>query len=117
MAMTDPILVERLVIELKGIEQAFPDPELDRAIVKVNLHVHNPIGSPGTVRRLPPVELVDGDQHAYDPIESEGIPVTLLAEQAIDTTIAFNVPNDRSANDLTLVFAPGTEDENIIVLA
>lgn len=106
--MPETVTVERLVIMVNGHHReagALPG----RDIVAVDLTVKNPIGSPGSTRRTPFMELHDDVGRIYpaemDPQLMNPVPPT----ESVDGTCRFEVAEE--AMGLELVIAPGSDEE------
>jgi hypothetical protein len=100
-------LVDRLVLFIKEAVRA-PGPESDVERLSVTLNVKNPVGSPGSTRRPPNMEVWDAEGRVY-PVINDDWAEPVLPDTEIETEAVFDVAAD--ATEIELVFAPGEPDE------
>lgn len=107
--MTDPVIhTDRLVIFLHGYRReptGYPDVEQ----LIVDLGVKNPIGSPGAARRPPAMEVRDGQGRVFELQPDDNWLRLLEPGEEMEASPLFEISTD--ATGLTLVLAPGTDEE------
>ena len=109
----DAYVLERLVVTVVGQERRpGTEPSVDH--VSIDLTFKNPLGSPGSTRRPPNMELKDAEGRFY-PVLNADWAEPILPDTEMSTRAEFDVAD--SAVELALVFAPGESDEVTIDLS
>ena len=99
-------LYERLVIGLDGEVRREPDGDADR--LSLTLWIKNPMGSPGSTRRPPNMEVWDSAGRVFETANDDWAE-PVLPDTEITRKVEFDIAPD--AEELELVFGPGEPDE------
>lgn len=99
-------LYDRLVIGFEGTVWREPGPDADR--LSMVLTIKNPLGSPGSTRRPPSMEVWDGAGRVFESTNADWAE-PLLPDTEITRQVQFEIAPD--AEDLELVLGPGEPDE------
>jgi hypothetical protein len=112
-SMPEPTyVVDRLVVFLSGHRrERGPERDLDRVVV--DLRFKNPVGSPGSTRRPPNMEVWDNTGRVY-PVVNADWAEPVLPDTELQAPATFEVATD--AEELDLVLAPGEPDETHVPL-
>lgn len=112
--MAASITVEHLGIEVGEVEREITGPAGDQARIRVHFTISTPDDASDTPRRVPPVELRDGQGRNYPPIGAQGMDQAPAPRYRAEASATFVLA--KSAGDLSLIFAPGTAEEKIVPL-
>lgn len=107
------LILDRLVVILHGFERT-PTGIPGRETLTLDLELKNPIGSPGTVRRIPAMEVWDDLGHVYTPEVSDEYANPILADEAFRMRPRFDIPVEAMA--LQFVLKPGMDVEHVVEL-
>ena len=102
----DVYLYDRLVIGFEGAAVREPGADADK--LSLVLAIKNPLGSPGSTRRPPNMELWDSAGRVFEASNADWAE-PVLPDTEITRRVEFEIAPD--AEDLQLVLGPGEPDE------
>lgn len=107
------LILDRLVVILYGFERT-PTGIPGRETLTLDLQLKNPIGTIGTVRRTPAMEVWDDLGHVYTPSDNDEYTGPILPDEEFHERPRFDIPTE--AMGLQFVLEPGTDEEQIVEL-
>ena len=102
----DAYIFDRLVISMTGPAVREPGPDHDK--LSLVLAFKNPIGSPGSTRRPPAMEIWDSEGRVFETTNADWAE-PILPDTEINRSVRFEISPDSA--DLQLVLGPGEPDE------
>jgi hypothetical protein len=103
----DVYLVDRLVIGVRSQERvASGQAGVDR--LRVGVWIKNPVGSPGSTRRPPNMEVWDSAGRVYE-VVNDAWAEPILPDTEIEAPAEFEIARD--AEEVKLVLAPGDPEQ------
>lgn len=111
--MTETVTVDRLVLLLSDFRRE-PTGVRGMELLTLDLTVKNPVGSLGSVERPPMMEVRDDSGRVFPVVADDAWAAPLEPDVSLEAHPMFEVAEDSMG--LTLVLAPGTEDETHVAL-
>jgi hypothetical protein len=109
----DAYIVERLVIAVEDQPRMEPTQESGVSRLHMTLSFKNPVGSPGSTRRPPSMEIWDAAGRTF-PVENDDWAQPVLEDTEINVPVVFLVAEN--AEEMELVLAPGEPEETHVPL-